>query len=60
MQGGMNEKMTNKEKYNERLRELVEKLFEDSRYLLESTRNNDVSLSANISHLKGYVEALED
>jgi len=60
VQGGMNEKMTNKEKYNERLRELVEKLFEDSRYLLESTRNNDVSLSANISHLKGYVEALED
>ena len=47
-------------KYEKRLVELVEALFENSRYLLKSSTLEDVNVATDISHLKGYIEVLKD
>ena len=48
----------NKE-YNEKLIEIVNKLFEDSRYLLKEHSMAHVNIASDIAYLKGYVGVLK-
>jgi len=46
--------------YEQRLIELVNELFEDSRYLLTTESSKSICLASDISYLKGYVDVLKE
>ena len=48
------------QEYVKKLIELVDEIFEDSRFLLKSDNIEVITLASKISRLKGYIEVLKE
>ena len=48
------------QEYVKKLIELVDEIFEDSRFLLKSDDIEFITLASKISRLKGYIEVLKE
>ena len=46
------------QEYEKRLVELVDELYEEGKFLIDSSSKSDIAIGMKIAHLKGYIDAL--